>query len=131
MAARRSNWDNDDASWDERNWDAVRKQEQKKQDVLVMASQNSESIRRMVRQVDETRNVAGETLTTLDQQSGLAAIATPTFPHLALPVLVATRAIVAFLCYVVFSGRLTTEHLVGPQTSSSVCMGKSTRWRST
>ena len=77
MAARRSDWGNDDASWDERNWDAVQRQEQKKQDVLVMASQNSESIRRMVRQVDETRNVAGETLTTLDQQSGRCAI--PTF----------------------------------------------------
>ena len=37
-----------------------------------MASQNSESIRRMVRQVDETRNIAGETLTTLDTQSGAA-----------------------------------------------------------
>jgi len=70
MAARRGNYDNDDASWDERNWDAVQRQEQKKQDVLVMASQNSESIRRMVRQVDETRNVASETMTTLDQQSG-------------------------------------------------------------
>ena len=70
MAARSNNWGNDGASWDERNWDAVQKQEQKKQDVLVMASQNSESIRRMVRQVDQTRSVAGETLSTLDLQSG-------------------------------------------------------------
>jgi hypothetical protein len=70
MAGRSGNWGNEGTSWDERNWDAVQRQEQKKQDVLVMASQNSESIRRMVRQVDETRNVAGETLVTLDQQSG-------------------------------------------------------------
>lgn len=34
-----------------------------------MASQNSESVRRMVRQTDQTRNVAGETLTVLDTQS--------------------------------------------------------------
>lgn len=37
--AGRNNWGNDGATWDERNWDAVQKQEQKKQDVLVMASQ--------------------------------------------------------------------------------------------
>jgi len=37
--AGRNNWGNDSATWDERNWDAVQKQEQQKQDVLVMASQ--------------------------------------------------------------------------------------------
>jgi hypothetical protein len=68
--AGRTNWGMGDASWDERNWEDVQRQEKKKQDVLVLGSQNSESIRRMVRQVDETRNIAGETLTTLDQQSG-------------------------------------------------------------
>ena len=70
MAGRGGRSRDDTSSWDERNWDAVQRQEQKKQDVLVLASQNSESIRRMVRQVDETRDVAGETLSTLDQQSG-------------------------------------------------------------
>ena len=70
--AGRGGWGDDGASWDERNWDAVQRQEKKKQDVLVMGSQNSESIRRMVRQVNDTRSVAGETLTTLDQQSGAA-----------------------------------------------------------
>ena len=73
MAGRREGgWGDDGESWDEKNWGAVQRQEKKKQDVLVMASQNSESIRRMVRQVDETRNIAGETLTTLDTQSGAA-----------------------------------------------------------
>jgi len=39
-------------------------------DLTVSCSQNSETIRCMVRQTDQTRSVAGETLTVLDQQSG-------------------------------------------------------------
>ena len=56
--------------WDERNWDAVRRQEQKKQEVLVKASKNSEKIRQMVRQVEETKAIGAETLGELDKQSG-------------------------------------------------------------
>jgi hypothetical protein len=59
------------ADWDERNWDAVRRQEQKKQEVLVKASKNSERIRQMVRQVEETKAVGAETLNELDKQSGI------------------------------------------------------------
>jgi hypothetical protein len=57
--------------WDERNWDAVRRQEQKKQEVLVQASKNSERIRKMVRQVEETKTIGAETLGELDKQSGM------------------------------------------------------------
>ncbi len=56
--------------WDERNWDAVRRQEQKKQEILVQASKNSEKIRKMVRQVEETKTIGAETLGELDKQSG-------------------------------------------------------------
>ena len=56
--------------WDERNWDAVRRQEQKKQEILVKASKNSEKIRQMVRQVEETKALGAETLNELDKQSG-------------------------------------------------------------
>ena len=56
--------------WDERNWDAVRRQEQKKQEILVQASKNSEKIRKMVRQVEETKTIGAETLSELDKQSG-------------------------------------------------------------
>jgi hypothetical protein len=58
--------------WDERNWDAVRRQEQKKQEVLVQASKNSERIRKMVRQVEETKTIGAETLGELDKQSGMS-----------------------------------------------------------
>jgi hypothetical protein len=64
-----SNW-GDGRSWEEKNWDAVTRQEQQKQDVLVKASSNSERIRQMVRQVDQTGSVARETLGALDEQSG-------------------------------------------------------------
>ena len=63
------NW-GDGRSWEEKNWDAVTRQEQKKQDLLVKASSNSERIRQMVRQADQTGGVARETLTSLDDQSG-------------------------------------------------------------
>jgi len=70
-AAGGSRWGgNDGGSWEEKNWDAVQKQEQLKQEVLVKASQNSERIRQMVRETNQTTEVAKETLTTLDQQSG-------------------------------------------------------------
>jgi hypothetical protein len=64
-----NNW-GDGRSWEEKNWDAVTRQEQKKQDLLVKASSNSERIRQMVRQADQTGGIARETLTTLDDQSG-------------------------------------------------------------
>lgn len=63
------NW-GDGRSWEEKNWDSVTRQEQKKQDLLVKASSNSERIRQMVRQADQTGGIARETLTTLDDQSG-------------------------------------------------------------
>lgn len=115
--AGRNNWGNDGASWDERNWDAVQKQEQKKQDVLVMASQNSESIRRMVRQVDQTRSVAGETLTTLDLQSG----ATPFLPAL-LPLL---RVLALLPSPVAVRWELNVTG--GKQSNSSGCTERLTR----
>mmetsp|Transcript_32006 Transcript_32006/g.75878 ORF Transcript_32006/g.75878 Transcript_32006/m.75878 type:complete len:141 (-) Transcript_32006:17-439(-) len=62
------NW-GDGRSWEEKNWDSVTRQEQKKQDLLVKASSNSERIRQMVRQADQTGGIARETLTTLDDQS--------------------------------------------------------------
>jgi hypothetical protein len=98
----------DEASWDERHWDAVQRQEQKKQDVLVMGSQNSETIRRMVRQVDETRNIASETLVTLDTQSGVLLFLPPTKSCSLCPHLCADCAGVR-------------------QSNSSACMEKSTR----
>ena len=61
-----------DDAWEEQNWDAVRKQEQMKQDVLIKASGNSERIRQMVRETEVTRSIGSETLHTLDQQSGEA-----------------------------------------------------------
>lgn len=65
----RNGWASNEG-WEEKNWDAVTKQEQKKQELLVKASQNSDRIRQMVREVDQTRNMAGDTLNTLDEQSG-------------------------------------------------------------
>jgi len=64
----RNGWASNEG-WEEKNWDAVTKQEQKKQELLVKASQNSDRIRQMVREVDQTRNMAGDTLNTLDEQS--------------------------------------------------------------
>lgn len=67
-ASSAGRWGND--AWEEQNWDAVRKQEQMKQDVLVKASGNSERIRQMVRETEVTRSIGSETLGVLDQQSG-------------------------------------------------------------
>ena len=60
----------DGSSWEERNWDSVRRQEQKKQEILIKASKNSERTRQLVRQVEDTRKMGAETLGELDKQSG-------------------------------------------------------------
>mmetsp|Transcript_58350 Transcript_58350/g.143141 ORF Transcript_58350/g.143141 Transcript_58350/m.143141 type:complete len:225 (+) Transcript_58350:117-791(+) len=54
--------------WDD-TWNQEREIEQKKQEVLVKASQNSEKIRQMVRETEQTRQIGAETLTVLDQQT--------------------------------------------------------------
>lgn len=68
--ANKNLWGGKDSGWEAQNWDAVREQEQKKQEVLVKASSNSERIRQMVRETEQTRQIGSETLTTLDGQSG-------------------------------------------------------------
>jgi hypothetical protein len=67
--ASRGGWGNKDG-WEQDNWEAVRQQEQKKQEVLIKASQNSEKIRQMVRETERTRAMGAETLTVLDNQTG-------------------------------------------------------------